>query len=165
MENNNSSKKSFSVSEIVRRTGFCPDNIAAIKAAGVNEIVVNAMGRIVVTWEDKLVMWDAPATLGGQLAAQRAILAAGLKLTGAGVLPAALLKQPAAASKPAQAKPAPKAAAPVVTEAEREAARDAKAEEKTSEFLDLLDQLADEAKEEKKKKVKREPKPRAPKAE
>lgn len=161
MENNNN-KKSFVASEVIRRTGFCGDNVTAIKAAGVTEVTINAMGRIVVAWETKLVMWDAPATPAGKLAAQRAILAAGLKLTGAGVLKAALPKQPAAA---------PKLADPVVTEAELEAARDAKDAEKTSELLDLLGQLAEEAKpapepapKEEKKKVKRTPKPRASKA-
>lgn len=156
METNN--KKSFNVSEVVRRQGFCADNIAAIKAAGVNEITVNAIGRIVVKWGSKLVMWDAPVTPAGKVAAQKAILAAGLTLTGAGVLKVALPKQPAAAPKPAVT---------VVAEAELEAARDAKAAEKTSELLDLLDQLAEEAKpapKEEKKKVKREPKPRANKA-
>jgi hypothetical protein len=149
-----SNKKSFVASEIVRRQGFCGDNISAIKAAGVTEVTVNAMGRIVVAWGPKLVMWDAPATPAGKVAAQKAILAAGLKLTGAGVLPAALPKQPAAAPT-------------VVAEAELEAARDARAAEKTSELLDLLDQLAEEAKlapKEEKKKVKRTPKPRANKA-
>jgi hypothetical protein len=153
MENNN--KKSFVASEVIRRTGFCGDNIAAIKAAGATEVTINAMGRIVVAWGPKLVMWDAPATPAGKVAAQRAILAAGLKITGAGVLKAALPKQPAAAPK----------AAPVEDEAAWEAARDAKDAEKTSELLDLLDQLAEEAKPApKKEKVKREPKPRAKKA-
>jgi hypothetical protein len=158
MENNNNAKKSFNAAEVIRRQGFCAGNITAIKEAGVTEVTVNAMGRIVVAWEAKLVMWDAPATPAGKLAAQRAILDAGLKLTGAGVLPAALPKKPAAA---------PKLDAPVVAEAELEAARDAKAAEKTSELLDLLDQLAEEAKmapKEEKKKVKRTPKPRANKA-
>lgn len=160
MENNN--KKSFVAAEVEIKTGFSPLTIKELVAEGVKEVTINAMGRIVVNKGVKLVMWEAPATPAGKLAAQRAILAAGLRMSGRGVLPAALPKQPAAAPKAAPAKPA----APVITEAEWEAARDAKDAQKTQEYLDMLGDFAEEAKEAAKqeKKVKREPKTRAPKA-
>lgn len=100
METNNNVKKSFSAAEVERRTGFSPLTIKELVAEGVTEIVINAMGRIVVNKGVKLVMWEAPATPAGKLAAQRAILAAGLKLSGMGVLPAAFPKLSLVVPKP-----------------------------------------------------------------
>lgn len=104
MENNNS-KKSFSVNEVERRTGFSPLTIKELAGEGVTEIMINSLGRIVVNKGDKLIMWDAPATPAGKLAAQRAILSWGLRLTGRGVLP---LIQGEMVKKEVEAKAAPK---------------------------------------------------------
>lgn len=140
MESN--SKKSFVASEVIRRQGFCGDTIKAIKAAGVTEVVVNAEGRLVVRWGDRLVMWDAPATVPGRIAAQKAIVAAGMTLTGRGVLTEALK-----GGKPVAEKSTPKPAMDEPKELKEAVVAEAVAVEP-----------------EKKEKVKRTPRVRAPKA-
>lgn len=190
--NNNASKKSFNVNEVIRRTGFCADNITAIKAAGVKDVQINALGRIVVTWGDKLVMWDAPATPAGKVAAQRALWAAGFQLAGVGVLKAAMPAQKpsaeaekrnnvAAAPAPAKVnagaekqasakvnqgdvKPASaKVSAPAASEADWDALADAKAAEKTEELLELLGELGEQDDKAAKEAAKKEAKKEAAK--